>query len=174
VRGRIAIFGPIGATATSLDLGSNPRPPPYDHGVRLRRALLLFAIVLGLAAVAASISRPGDVAERPREGPGRERSPVLGAQPPRLEPGATVRFDASRPSKKRLTAGQATAIVVAVHEPGLVEIPRLGLSAPAAPLTPARFDVLERRPDRYPIVFTPADGDDSRAAGTLAIAPPGA
>jgi hypothetical protein len=142
--------------------------------VHLRRALLLFAIVLGLAAVAASLSRPRDEAERRSDSPaGRQRTPLLGA-PPRLEPGTTLRFDASKPAKGRLPAGRATAVVVAVREPGLVEIPLLGLSAPATPLTPARFEVLERDEGRYPILFTPADGDESRSAGTLAVRSAGA
>jgi hypothetical protein len=147
---------------------------PYDHAVHLRRALFLFAIVLGLAALAASVSRPGDEAEPPREPGSRQRTPLMRARPPDLEPGPTVRFDASRPVIERLTAGRAAAVMVAVDEPGLVEIPRLGLSAPATPLTPARFDVLEGDRGRYPIVFMPADGDESRPAGTLAITPPGA
>ncbi len=44
--------------------------------MHLRRALLLFAIVLGLAAVAASISRPTNVDDKP---PRTETAPTPSA-----------------------------------------------------------------------------------------------
>jgi hypothetical protein len=145
---------------------------PYDHAVHLRRALLLFAIVLGLAALATSVSGPRDEAERARGQAGGQRTPRLEPQPQGGQAGSALRFDASRPTTRRLAAGSATTVVVGVHEPGLVEITRLGMSAAATPLTPAHFEVLERETGRYPIVFTPADGDESRPAGTLAVISP--
>jgi hypothetical protein len=137
--------------------------------VHLRRALLLFAIVLGLAALAASISRPRDDGERSSG----QRTTQADAQPQPRAPESTLRLDAWRPANRRLPAGTAVEVGVAVREPGLVAIPRLGLSAPATPVTPARFDVLVQESGRYPIVFTPADGDESRLAGALVITSPG-
>jgi hypothetical protein len=60
-------------------------------------------------------------------------------------------------------------VLVEVAEPGLVEIPALGLSAPAQPLTPARFDVLRSDPDRVAITFTPVESDTPEPAGLLVI-----
>jgi hypothetical protein len=78
-------------------------------------------------------------------------------------------FDAARDQTRRLDAGQPAAVLVEVDEPGLVEIENLGLSAPAEPLTPARFDVLTSNPERLAITFTPADGDTPGDAGTLVV-----
>jgi hypothetical protein len=146
--------------------------------VHLRRALLLFAVVLGLAAVAASVSRPdrdsgGDVAPsfppatRPEQAP--TASPGVATEP---RPVKELVFDAERDPTRRLEAGQAATVLVEVDEPGEVEIPDLGLSDPGAPLTPARFDVLTSRSGRYPIQFTPAGTDAPDPAGILVVRPP--
>jgi hypothetical protein len=138
--------------------------------VHVRRALLLFAIVLGLAAIAASVSRSpeesGERAERPAEPPA-----------PTVSPGASVfsagtvelSFDAERDQTRRLDSGRPAVVFVEVDEPGLVEIPDLGRSAAADPLTPARFDLLVSEPGRFDITFTAADGSVSEPAGTLAV-----
>ena len=144
--------------------------------MHLRRALLLFAIVLGLAAIAASVSRSpdesgeresqpavpsdtGDVPE-PSVSPG-DATPVAGAR--------QLVFEAERDQTRRLDTGQPATVLVEVDEPGLVEIPDLGLSAPAEPLTPARFEVLASDPDRLAITFTAVDDDATGAAGTLVV-----
>lgn len=132
--------------------------------MHLRRALLLFAIVLGLAAVAASLSRPG--------ADDREPAPPASAPPQATgEPPVTVVFQAGRDQTRRLEVGRPAAVQVAVDEPGQVEIPPLDLAAPAEPVTPARFDVLASEVRRYPITFTPAAGDEARPAGTLVVTP---
>jgi hypothetical protein len=143
--------------------------PLYDRGVHLRRALLLFAIVLGLAALATTVSRPVQRADRPEQSTQAEPVPSEPAVPG--SPMA-LRFEASRPRRRGLPAGQAAEVLVSVDSPGLVEIPRLGLSAAADPVTPARFDVLATDPGRYPILFSPAAGDevtDAEPAGTLVV-----
>jgi hypothetical protein len=135
--------------------------------VHLRRALLLFAIVLGLAAVAAALSRPGDDrGETPPPSVPRQptASPGTSGEPP-----PTILFDADRDQTRRLEADRPATVEIAVDEPGQVEIPLLGLSAPAEPVTPARFDVLVPEARRYPITFTPAAGDEPRPAGILAV-----
>lgn len=144
--------------------------------VHLRRALLLFAIVLGLAAIAASVSRTPDESGE-RDSPPAVRSDTEALPEPSVSPGnattvAGVRelvFDAERDQTRQLDAGQPATVLVEVDEPGLVEIANLGLSAPAQPLTPARFDVLTSNPERLAITFTPADGDTPEDAGTLVV-----
>jgi hypothetical protein len=147
--------------------------------VHLRRALLLFAIVLGLAAIAASVSRPGEERTDAVPAPGLP-PPTETDKAPTVSPGnadagerlAQVTFgDAAREPTRRVSAGQATTVLVEVDEPGQVEIPDLGLSAPGDPLTPARFEIFRSQSGAHEVLFTPASGDESRAVGTLAIEP---
>ena len=150
--------------------------------VHLRRALLLFAIVLGLAAIAASVSRPREErSDQPTPAPGfpppteTERTPTV--SPGNADPGeplAQVTFgDEARKPTRRVAAGQATTVLVEVDEPGQVEIPDLGLSAPGDPLTAARFEIYRSESGAHEVLFTPAAGDESREIGTLAIEPDG-
>jgi hypothetical protein len=147
--------------------------------MHLRRAVLLFAIVLGLAAVAASLSRERD-GEDGRSA--RSEAPVGRApkRAPTASPGRAgaverpLRFDASRASRTlALEQGRAGVVEVRVPAPGQVDIEGLGLTASAEPLTPARFDVLAREPGRHPVRFTPAGGEDGGGAGVLVIRPRG-
>lgn len=138
--------------------------------MHVRRALLLFAIVLGLAAVAAAVSRSpdesGERAERPPAPPAPTASPGSAA-PSRTT--AELSFDSARDQVRRLDTGRPATVVVEVDEPGMVEIPDLGRSAPAEPLTPARFELLVSDPGRFDITFMAADGNESGPAGTLVV-----
>jgi hypothetical protein len=139
--------------------------------VHLRRALLLFAIVLGLAAVAASVSRPHD--ESPPPTTTAEKPPGSAVETPSgATPGsADVTFDALLPRSQGIEAGQAATVVVEVPDAGQVSIDGLGMTATAEQVTPARFDVLTATPGRYPIVFMPADSNTETKAGTLVVKP---
>lgn len=141
--------------------------------MHLRRALLLFAIVLGLAALAAAVSRPANVDDEPTPTTPRaetSRAPTLAdgtaGSPPEL-----IAFDAGTPRARGLEAGRPATVVVEVESAGMVTIPGLGVSAAAEPTTPARFDLLADKAGRYPIEFEPADGHESRRAGTLVVKP---
>jgi hypothetical protein len=131
----------------------------------MRRALLLFAIVLGLAALAAALSRPSDEPDEPPVA-STPTEPAVSGEP------AEVRFDAAKPRKRTVFAGQAAEVYVEVDRPGQAVIPGLGLSAAAEPLTPARFDVLVTRPGRYEVRFVPADETPDIGAGTLVVKEP--
>jgi hypothetical protein len=144
--------------------------PNTIRPVHLRRALLLFAIVLGMAALVASLSRP--IEERrddSEQREPREPRPPTASAPPAQEPPELRSFEASESETMRLRAGTAATVEVSVEEPGTVEIPGLGLSAAADPVTPARFDVLASRPGRYELLFTPAGGNPSEPAGRLVV-----
>jgi hypothetical protein len=137
--------------------------------VHLRRALLLFVIVLGLAAVLASVSGPRDASDDPGE-----ETLIEAEQPPTASPGAPAAVEltlfAADPQPQRIRAGQAATLFVEVEEPGQVAIPDLGMAAVAEPLTPARFDVLTRQTGRHPIEFQPAGADDAQVrVGTLVV-----
>ena len=138
--------------------------------MHIRRALLLFAIVLGMAALVASFSRPAE--ERTRTETSEEPGPGSATAtpgPPTDTPPRPVSFDAGSTEQRRLPVGRAATLEVSVEEPGSVEIPGLGLSASTDEHTPARFEVFPTRSGRYAILFTPADGDESRPAGTLVV-----
>lgn len=135
--------------------------------MHIRRALLLFAIVLGMAALVASFSRP------PQERTASERSqkpvPESATPAPVDNPPRPISFDASSRDRRRLAEGRAATLEIAVDEPGSIEVPDLGLTASADEHTPARFEVFLTRAGAYAILFTPANGDESRPAGTLVV-----
>ena len=142
--------------------------------MHVRRALLLFAVVLGLAALAASVSRQPEETRPPAEQPaaGTETAPAASPGVATPTPSSTpveVVFEAERDQTHRVEAGQSATVLVRPDQPGLVEIPDLGVTAPAEPLTPARFDLLVSDAGRYEIAFTPAAGGTSSAAGTLVV-----
>lgn len=117
--------------------------------------------MLGLAAIASSIARPP---ERDRSGdgtPGRTTdtsgaaptvaAPLPGEAPADLE---TIQFSAGGPHElHKLERGRPATVLVGVRAPGQVEIPSLGLTQPAEPSTPARFDVLASQSGSHPIVI---------------------
>ncbi len=138
--------------------------------MELRRALLLFAIVLGLAAIVTSVSRPERAPRDDGSGLPDASEPLPSASPgPLGDRPALISFSAAKPKVRLLKAGRPATVTVKVPRPGQVELKGLGLSAPAEPLTPARFEVLERRPGRYDVSFTPVEGREARSAGTLRI-----
>jgi hypothetical protein len=138
--------------------------------VHIRRALLLFAIVLGMAALVAALSRPVD--ER-RSRTVTSEQPEAGA--PTATPGrqaeaqSVVSLDATENQTKKVAEGSAVTVEVSVGDPGDVQIPDLGLSAAAEPFTPARFDILADELGSYELLFSPADGADPEPAGKLVV-----
>ncbi len=147
--------------------------------MHLRRALLLFAIVLGLAAVAASVSRPRNSTDRPDTiqatppATTTDSTPTITASPDGPPPAVELTFEAGSPQAQRIQAGQAATVLVEVDEAGQVAIADLGMTAVGQPLTPARFEVLTSSTGRYPISFVPAGQDDAPLeAGTLVVAAP--
>jgi hypothetical protein len=137
--------------------------------VHIRRALLLFAIVLGMAALAASLSRPPE--KRTSTEPREQKAPsqVTAKPMPTGNPPIVLSFDALTDERRRVPADRAVTIEVSVDEPGVVELPDLELTANADQYTPARFDLFPTRAGSYEITFTPARGDESRPAGTLVV-----
>jgi hypothetical protein len=123
-----------------------------------------------MAALVASLSRP--VEERRDDSAQREPRDT---QPPTASPTPApglpeaLSVDAAENETMRLRAGRAATVEVAVGEPGSVEIPGMGLTATADPVTPARFDVLASRPGRYELLFTPAGDSPSEPAGSLVV-----
>jgi hypothetical protein len=90
--------------------------------VHLRRALLLFAIVLGLAAVAASVSRTSDDSgggdSQPAVPSEAEEAPSPSVSSGNATPAGGERelvFEADRDQTRRLDAGQPAIVLVEVE-----------------------------------------------------------
>ncbi len=139
--------------------------------MHLRRAVLLFAIVLGLTAIASSVAPPP-----PREGTRNNPPATTETTPPPApapaEPIRTLSFTYERPgaAPRSVTLDQGAHVVVSVSTstPGQAAIPRLGLTDDADPETPATFDVLLSDAGRYDVLFAPPDGEPTRL-GTLVV-----
>ncbi len=137
--------------------------------MHIRRALLLFAIVLGMGALVASLSRPPEERSTTEPSEQPERAPATASPAPADNPPPPVSFNAASDESRRVRASRAATLEISVDQPGSVELPGLGLTASTDPHTPARFAVFPTRPGRYEILFTPADGDETRPAGTLVV-----
>jgi len=146
--------------------------------VPLRRALLLFAIVLGLSALAASVSRT----DRSRQD---ERVPAPAPKTDTDEAApSTITTPAPDPATRRLRfvrggarevralpVGRAGTVVVETDARGQAEIRGLGLTRAAVPGTPATFDVFRTVPASFPVLFRTAAGGESERLGTLRFVP---
>jgi hypothetical protein len=134
--------------------------------VHLRRAILLFALVLGVTALVASVS--------PSRDSGTPAPPAAVAPPPSGGPPRTLAFDSrpgSRPALRTARAGEHVVLSVASTAGGLVTIPRLGRAQSASPATPALFDLLAPPGGRYDVMFAASGLDAPRRVGTLVTLP---
>jgi hypothetical protein len=139
--------------------------------VHLRRAILLFALVLGLTALAAAVSpsrdsSDGDGGAVVAPAPAVSASEALARQ---------IVLDARRSLRrapKLLRARTNEHVVVSVIAPrgGLATIPDLGRTATVS-AAPARFDLLAPGPGRYDVMFEAANSDEPRRVGTLVTRP---
>jgi hypothetical protein len=139
--------------------------------MHLQRALLLFAIVLGLAAVAASLSRTDRGRSSPAPAP--ETTPPDTTATPPPDPGSKpLRFsEGGKREVRDLAVGKAATVLVAVQRPAQAEIEGLGEPRSAEPATPASFDVFQTRPGSFAVVLRPAAGGPRETVGTLRIRP---
>jgi hypothetical protein len=135
--------------------------------VHLRRALLLFALVLGLTALAATI------APSPRD---RQDTTPQAQQPaPTTTPVEAgereLSFQFPTPAKggapdRRVTPDEHVVVVVAVDAPGQVQIPALGRTVSVTATSPAELDLLAPPAGRYDVLFTNTVGESTRV-GTI-------
>jgi hypothetical protein len=135
--------------------------------VHLRRALLLFALVLGLTALAAAVS--------PSRDEDTAAPAVATATPGASALPRTITFLAgasAAPQVRRARAGEHLLLAVSSSEGGLVTIPSLGRTSSVSDAAPARFDVLAPDPGRYDILLKPSAGpDEPSRVGTLVTRP---
>lgn len=142
--------------------------------MHVRRALLLFALVLGLAAMATAISQTPPQRRERGEGPGGRTPTAAPRDASDSAPGPVeIRFPAAdRPVRRRLETGRSATVRVEVEEPGQVELRGLGLTSYAEPLTPARFDVLAGEPASVGVWLAAAGTTSLRRLGTLEVVAP--
>jgi hypothetical protein len=124
--------------------------------VQIRRVLLLFALVLGLSAVVASIAPPPDT----EESEPAEPAVTADATPPLLKPvlGLRVRPGGGRRITRRVKAGSSFSLTVGVPKPGDVVLEGLGVRQTADPITPAHFELLASPEGIHRVAFVPIDG----------------
>lgn len=137
--------------------------------MQIRRVLLLFALVLGLSALVASIAPPPETRDEATEDTTVATSPAPPAMvmhPARIE--FSARAGSGRPETRRVRVGSSFVLEVSVPKAGDVVVDGLGLRQSADPLTPARFAVLAEPPGRYAVRFVPVDGGP-RVVGRLAF-----
>jgi hypothetical protein len=138
---------------------------PTIGGVHLRRAILLFALVLGLAALAAAVS------------PSRDTGPPTPAlAPPAGQQGADgathrLAFAVGGKRVRRAREGEHVVVSVASEAGGVATIPRLGRTASVSPTAPAQFDLLAPPPGRYDVMITASGASEPQLVGTLVTRP---
>lgn len=123
-----------------------------------------------MAAIASALLRPPEDDEPASTAPAPSATARPAADTP--EP-VTLEFPAgARPRTRELEVDRAATVLVDVETPSEVDIPSLGLTEPAEPLTPALFEVLADAPGSHPILVQPAgsEGPPSRT-GTLKAIP---
>lgn len=132
-----------------------------------------------MAAIVSSIANPPE-----RGGDGDDNAPAATDSVPADAPASastptetpqpkTIDFPATaKPKTRKLEVGQPATLLVDVETPGQVDIPSLGLTDTAEPLTPAMFDVLVTAKGSHPIVLQPAGSQTLPSkVGTLKVVP---
>jgi hypothetical protein len=134
--------------------------------VHLRRALLLFALVLGLTALATA------VAPSPRSS---DNGAAVAPPPPEaVPPETTVAFRSPVPRgripRRKILSTTHILVQVSADQGGQATIPALGQTAPVTASAPAGFDLLDLSPGSYDVMFQPALATTSRI-GTIVSKP---
>jgi hypothetical protein len=108
------------------------------------------------SAIARTPDRDGDRAAESRATTTGPSAPAAVPTPESPQP-TTIEFrPAAKPQTRELRVGQPATVLVDVETPGQVDIPSLGLTQPAEPLTPAVFELLVAEPGSHPITTQPA------------------
>jgi hypothetical protein len=128
--------------------------------MHVRRALVLLAMVVGLAAVAAGLAPRQQTAPLPR---GTAPPPP----PPPITPTVRLTLDLGRSRPARAVPPGVHLILTAeVPLPGQVSF--LGSVQAAEPGTPAVFDLFAPGQGSHPVVFVPSAGGPERR-GTVSV-----
>jgi hypothetical protein len=135
-----------------------------------RRMLILVAVLMGLTALAASVSPPPDSTRR--NGPATARSPAPPAAPSGTpaEAGVLARtVDAAglrEPVRIDVPRGATLELTVTVAAPDTVALGDLELEV-AAPESPAQFQLYADAPGHYPLRLV----ESQRDLGSVRVTP---
>src|SRR4051812_22101333 len=140
--------------------------------MHLRRAILLFALVLGLTALAAAVSPSRDDSD---SGAGTTTAvPAPSVTASEALPRQLV-LDTRRPRAPahvlRARVNEHFVVSVLASGGGLATIPRLGRTDSVSAAAPARFDLLGPAPGRYDVMLEPAGSGEPRRVGTILTRP---
>ena len=132
-----------------------------------RRILILVAVLMGLTALAASLSPPPQ--RLPREQRAADPSPAPATAAPQPAPSAgtvMARIAADgRPRSVSAHVGETIALEVSATAPDTVVIDDLAVSEPVDAASPAHVEIYAVAPGTYPIVLL----DSGRRIGALRI-----
>jgi hypothetical protein len=126
--------------------------------MHLRRALVLFAIVVGLAALVAALS------PRPKTETLVPPTPTAPPSTPPASPTARVALDLTQEKhvKRHVPPGAHLILTVQVPEPGDVSF--MSSVQAAEQHTPATFDVLMPQSGSFEVEFAPSGGGPGHGA----------
>jgi hypothetical protein len=128
--------------------------------MHLRRALLLFAVVLFVSALVSLAA--------PRRRATQTQLPVAPPPPSEaVEKSISLSYPLhGKAPAMRIASGEHLQLQVETTEPG--QATAFGMLQPAEPLTPARFDVLVPSAGRYRVTFQPTIGAEA-PIGTFTV-----
>ena len=135
--------------------------------MHLRRALLLFALVLGLTALAASVAPPPRTETEPAPAPAPPPPPdSAGAAGP-----TTLSFHAppkgEKPPEREAAPDDHVIVKVNAESPGQVTIPDLGRTATVTESVPAQFNILAPEPGTYEVMFEGVGEEPTRVGAIV-------
>ena len=134
-----------------------------------RRLVIVMLVLLGVSTLLASLAPPPG----PRTGSSTTSGTSRTAKERPKGDGQLLRREidaqANRPEVIQIPAGDQLALEVSSDRVAEIEIGLLGLLDTAAPLSPARFDVIAEEPgSRYTITLTD-DRDEAREIGEIRV-----
>jgi hypothetical protein len=117
-----------------------------------RRLVILVVVLMGLTALAASVSPPPET----RRGDGAQTTPTPSPAPTASDAASaqegTLTLDgAERAQEVRAVVGQELTLEVRADTPDTVVIDGLDATEPVAPDSPAHFDLYADAAGRYPV-----------------------
>jgi hypothetical protein len=125
--------------------------------MQLRRALIAFAVVFAVVALATAITAPSE----------EEDAPAPSGPTPRTSAPAAVNVAFRHPVRgeppvRAVRRGAQAIVRVQAQVPGDVEILGLGLLQSVTPGTPAVFDLLASRTGRFEVRLVSVAGERTR------------
>ncbi|MEA2282550.1 MAG: hypothetical protein QOK21_3157 [Solirubrobacteraceae bacterium] len=132
-----------------------------------RRILVLVAVLMGLTALAASLTPPPQSLRRGAQPPGPAATPgAAGRAPAPAARIVTARLSAGgRPRRISARTGDTVILDITAGTPDTVVIDDLAVSEPVDPQSPAQVELYADTAGRFPIALL----DSGRRIGTLQI-----